>query len=66
MFCNIIEGSSYVIQLEWVVDLNNGSESLAYHILGHTYAAHSLNPILEEKDVITRIDFAQIVAGMKG
>ena len=66
MFCNIIEDSSYAIQLEWLVDLNNGNESLFYCMLGHTYATHSLNPLLGEKDVISMIDFAQIVAGVKG
>ena len=66
MFCDIIEDCSYAIQLEWVVDLNNESESLAYRILGHTYGAHSLNPVSGEKDSVSRADFAQIVAGVKG
>ena len=58
MFCDIIEDCSYAIQLEWVVDLNNGSESLAYRILGHTYATHSLNLVLGEKDIVSRANFA--------
>ena len=66
MFCDIIEDCSYAIQLEWVVDLSNGSESLAYRILGHTYVAHSLNPISGEKDIVSRANFARIVAGVKG
>ena len=66
MFCDIIEDCSYAIWLEWMVDLNNGSESLAYRILRHTYAVHSLNPISREKDIVSRADFARIAAGVKG
>ena len=64
MFCDTIEDCSYAIQLEWVVDLHNGSESLAYRILEHTYGAHSLNPVSEEKDIVSRADFSQIVASV--
>ena len=66
IFCDIIEDSSYAIHLESVVDLNNESESLIYRILRHIYIVHSLNHVLGEKDVISRTNFAQIVARMKG
>ena len=48
------------------MDLNNGSESLAYCTLGHTYAAHFLKPVLGEKDIVSMADFAQIIVGVKG
>ena len=48
------------------MDLNNRSESLAYRILEHTYAAYSLNPVSRKKDIVSRVDFAQIVVGIKG
>jgi hypothetical protein len=42
MFCDVVEDYSYTITQEWVIDLNTGSEKLAFRICGHTYPTHSL------------------------
>jgi hypothetical protein len=40
LFNNIVTDHSYTISQEWATDLNNGSETLAFHIANHTYPAH--------------------------
>jgi hypothetical protein len=49
-----------------VTDLNTSVETLAFRINGHTYPAHSLCLASGKKQPVTREDFSQIVASVKG
>jgi hypothetical protein len=46
------------------VDLNDGSESLAFAMAGHTYAAHSLGAQGERLQV-SRSDFEVVTKSVK-
>jgi hypothetical protein len=65
MFSDVVDDHSYAICQEWVTDLNTGSESLAFRINGHTYAAHSLFPLFGNKLLVSRSDFEDIVRSVK-
>ena len=40
LFNDIVVDHSYTISQEQIIDLNNGSETLAFEIANHTYSAH--------------------------
>jgi hypothetical protein len=65
-FCDIVEDHSYTITQEWVTDLNDGCESLAFRIGEHTYPAHSLCPLTRKKLLVSRSDFDIAVTSVKG
>jgi hypothetical protein len=64
-FCDVVEDCSYTITQEWVIDLNTGSESLAFRICGHTYSAHSLCPASNKKLSMSMVDFDGVIASVK-
>jgi hypothetical protein len=66
MFVDVVNNHSYTIIQGWVTDLNTGCESLAFRINGHTYVAHSLCPLIEKKEQVTRAGFDGILASIKG
>jgi hypothetical protein len=65
LFNDIVTDHSYTIRQEWVTDLINGSETLAFRIANHTYSAHQLGPHGELLPVF-RDDFLAIVSSIKG
>jgi hypothetical protein len=65
LFTNVVDDHLYTISQEWVTDLKNGAESLGFHIHGHTYNAHMIDPILEERKNVSMEDFAVMVSSMK-
>jgi hypothetical protein len=66
MFCDIVEDHSYAITQEWMTNLNIGGESFSFRINGHTYPIHSLCLALDKKVPMSREDFSQIIASIKG
>lgn len=42
---DICDDHSHTIQQLWMIDLKNGTESLAFRMHGHTYTCHEVNPI---------------------
>jgi hypothetical protein len=64
-FCDIVEDYSYTITQEWVTDLNDGCESLAFRIGEHKYSAHSLCSVTGKKLPVSRLDFDTVVTSVK-
>jgi hypothetical protein len=56
LFNDIMTDHSYTIGQEWVTDLNNGSETLAFQIANHMYTSHELGSH-GEHFLVTRNDF---------
>ena len=65
IFNNIVTNHSYTISQEWVTDLKNGNESLAFHIANHTYRDHELGPHGEHL-YVARDNFLAVVNFVKG
>jgi hypothetical protein len=65
-FSDIVEDYSYTIMQEWVTNLNDGCESLAFRIGEHTYSAHSLCSVTSKKLPVSRHDFDTTVTSVKG
>jgi hypothetical protein len=65
LFNDIFTDHSYTISQEWITDLNNGSESLAFRIANHTYPAHQSGPHGEHLSM-SRDDFLAAVNFVKG
>ncbi len=40
VFCDIVNNNFVTITQDWDIDLNNGLETLFFHIVGHSYQAH--------------------------
>ena len=49
-----------------VTNLNKGAKNLAFQIYGHTYLVHSLCPAFGKKVLVSRTNFNEVVASMKG
>lgn len=64
-FCDIVDDYSYTITHEWVTDLNDGCESLAFRIADHTYTAHSLCSASGNKVPVSRPTFDTAVISVK-
>jgi hypothetical protein len=65
LFNDIVADHSYTISQEWITDLNNGSESLAFRIANHTYPTHQLG--VHGKHLhVSREDFLAAVNSVKG
>jgi hypothetical protein len=41
-----VENSFVIITLDWVMNLNIGMETLAFHMVGHNYSTCIFNPIV--------------------
>jgi hypothetical protein len=65
LFNDIVTDHSYTISQEWVVDLNDGSETLAFRIANHTYTAHQLG-LHGEHFPVSRDNFLAAVSSIKG
>jgi hypothetical protein len=61
---DILSDRSCTISHEWQVDLNDGSESLAFAMAGHTYAAHSLGA-RGERLRVSKSDFKVVTKSIK-
>jgi hypothetical protein len=40
VFCDIVNNNFATITQDWDTDLNNGLETLFFHIVGHSYQVH--------------------------
>jgi hypothetical protein len=65
-FCDIVDDHSFTITQEWVMDLNDGSESLSFTINGRSYPAHSLCLVTGKKKRIGRNGFEAVISSIKG
>ena len=65
MFHDILNDQTYSISQEWVTDLNIGVEMLAFGIVGHNHAAHSICAVSGKKHPVTRADLASVVSSVK-
>jgi hypothetical protein len=65
LFNDIVTDHSYTISQEWVTDLNNGSQTLAFRIANHTYTTHQLE-VHGEHFPVSRDDFLAAVSSIKG
>jgi hypothetical protein len=65
LFIGVVEDHSYTISEKWVIDLNNGAESLEFQIHGHTYNSHVVDTIIGERKPISREEFAIVVMSVK-
>jgi hypothetical protein len=65
-FCDIVDDHSFTITQEWMTDLNDGSESLAFTINGRSYAAHSLCLVTGKKERVGRDGFEAVISNVKG
>jgi hypothetical protein len=65
LFNDIVIDHSYTTSQEWVTNLNNGSETLAFRIVNHIYTAYQLGPHREHLPM-SRDDFLAVVSSIKG
>ncbi len=49
MFLDVVENKFATITQNWVTDLNNGTKTLAFHMVGHNYATHIFNSLIRIK-----------------
>ncbi len=49
MFLDVVENNLATITQDWVMDLNNGMGTLAFHMAAHNYAIHIFNPLIGVK-----------------
>jgi hypothetical protein len=65
LFNDIVTDHSYTISQEWITDLNDGSEILAFRIANHTYTIHQLG-VHGEHFPVSRNDFLAAVSFIMG
>jgi hypothetical protein len=46
MFLDVVENNYTTITHDWVIDLNNGTETFIFRMLGHSYVAHIFNQMI--------------------
>ncbi len=49
MFLDVVENNLTTITHDWVMDLNNGMGTLAFHMAGDNYVIHIFNPLIGVK-----------------
>ncbi len=57
MFLDVVKNSFATIMQDWVIDLNNGTETLTFRMVGHSYEAHILNPLIGGNQPICKAIF---------
>ncbi len=66
MFFNVVKNISATIMQDWVIDLNNGTKTLTFHMAGHSYEAHIFNPLIGANQLICKAIFETSIMQVKG
>ena len=66
LFSDVVANHSHMISQEWVTNLNDGSETLAYRINNHIYPAHLTDYVTEVRKYVGREEFDIVVSAVKG
>jgi L-rhamnose mutarotase len=57
VFSNVVENNFATIMQDWVIHLNNGTKTLVFHMVGHSYVAHIFNPLIGAKQLVCKAIF---------
>jgi hypothetical protein len=53
----VVENNFATIIQDWVININNGMETLAFHMVGHSYVTHIFNPFIKVKQHVCKVVF---------
>jgi hypothetical protein len=57
VFSNVVENNFATIIQDRVTNINNGMETLAFHMVGHNYVTHIFNPLIKVKQHVCKVVF---------
>ncbi len=57
VFSDVVENISTTITKDWVIDLNNGMETLIFCMVSHSYATHIFNMLIGTKQHVCKAIF---------
>jgi L-rhamnose mutarotase len=66
VFSNVVENSFATITHDWVIHLNNGTQTLFFHMAGHSYVAHIVIMLIRAKQFVCKAIFETSIMQMKG
>ncbi len=66
VFSDVVENSSTISTKNWVIDLNNGMETLVFGMVSHSYATHIFNMLIGIKQHVYKAIFETSIMQMKG
>jgi hypothetical protein len=66
MLLDLVKNSSTTVTQDWVVDLINGTKTLTFSMVGHTYEAHIFNLLIGANQPICKAIFETSIMQMKG
>ncbi len=64
-FTDVIANTSCRITQNWVIDLNDGTKHLAFHIIGQFQIVHCVDSLIRIHSAITWEGFDQIITSVK-
>jgi hypothetical protein len=57
MLLNLVKNSSTIVTQDWVVDLINGTKTLTFNMVGHSYEAPIFNLLIGANQPICKAIF---------
>jgi hypothetical protein len=66
MLLDVVKNNSATITQDWVIDLNNGMETLTFNMADHSYEAHIFNLLIGANQPICKAIFETSIMQMKG
>ncbi len=66
MFSYVVENSSATITQDWVIDFNNGMETLDFCMANHSYASHIFNMLITTQQLVCKAIFKTSIMQMRG
>jgi hypothetical protein len=60
-----VANTSYRIMQDWVIDLNDGNEHLAFRIINQSHMVHSITIIISEHSLVIQEGFDQAIKVVK-
>ncbi len=66
MFLDVVRNSFATIIHDWVIDLNNGTETLTFHMANHSYETHIFNLLIRANQPICKAIFETSIMQVRG
>jgi hypothetical protein len=66
VFLDVVKNSFATIIHDWVIGLNNGTETLTFHMANHSYEAHIFNLLIRANQPICKAIFETSIMQVRG
>jgi len=66
VFLDVVKNGFATFMQDWVIELNNGTKTLIFHVVNHSYEAHIFNLLIRANQPICKAIFEISIMQMRG